>query len=343
MENSITKMGGDKISNWDKPGGTLGMIVAGLAITGILYFVLPILKTIIWNAVSISIGVGILAAILFLLTDKSCKRVISTAYFMIMRSITGFFIDIDPVAIVERRLRQMEKKIDEMGEKMGILKGFNIKTTEAIEDKKRKLTTEKLRIETYRERGEEDAAAVSNNQLIRYNEQIINLTKRLENGNKMYEILSQLERKAKLTVEDTRNSVEAQKENYELAKQQYKVFSSVMSILNGDPDEMAQYQMAMDKMAKEVNDKVGEMSHVLDQTGGILMEFSIDNSIASKKTTELMTKYDKYGVDGMFSSNEKQLGTETVNYVNTGTWNIPAKENENIQVGSTKKSKYLKN
>jgi hypothetical protein len=67
MNNGSLIKAGDKISNWDKPGGTLGMIVAAIAICGIAYVILPYLVSITWNLVSIALGVCILTHYLFYL------------------------------------------------------------------------------------------------------------------------------------------------------------------------------------------------------------------------------------------------------------------------------------
>lgn len=297
-----TNEGTKKISNWDKPGGKLGMVVAALAAAFVLWKILPYLLALTWGLVELVTAGVILFVLIFLITDKSIRRVLSTSYFMLMRAITGFFVDIDPVAIVERRLMQMKKTMATMKEKMGILNGYNMKTKSLIATKQNSLETEVMRVKTYRERGMQQEATVSNNQAVRLDEQVKAAKKRLEDGEKMFKILSELVRHGELSVLDTENEIQVQKENYETAKQQYKVFSSVMSILNGDPDEMAQYQMAMEKMANEVNAKNGEMNYVLNQTGGLLAQFSVDNGVADKKATALLERYDKYGIEGMFDN-----------------------------------------
>lgn len=42
-----------------------------------------------------------------------------------------------------------------------------------------------------------------------------------------------------------------------------------MSIVKGDPDELAMFTDAMDFMAKDISDKIGEMEHVIDSTTGM--------------------------------------------------------------------------
>ena len=129
MNNSLTPINMDKkVSPWEKPGGTLGMIVAGLAIGGgciILYKILPFLISLTTNLLTLTLLVGVLAGIGFLVTNKRFRQTCSMMYFMIMRKITGLIIEIDPIAIVENKVKEMKKKILDIERQMGSLNGLN--------------------------------------------------------------------------------------------------------------------------------------------------------------------------------------------------------------------------
>lgn len=314
---------GKKISNWDKPGGTLGMIVLGLMGAGglyLLYKFLPFLSAIVWNTVNIAVGVGILALMFWLVTDKQIRTVVSATYFMLMRAITGAIIDIDPISIVMQKVLKMKKKIQEISVTMGTLNGLIREGETKLEDQKRQLKSTLLRVEELNRIGDRESAIVSNNKAVRLEDAINRRMERLNDSKKWYEILSKLEKMAKLTVEDTENAVEMRREEYEEIKKQHKAFKSVMSIVNGDPDEMALFDQAMEKMSNEINDKVGEMEHVLNTAGGLISQFNADSSVNSRQAQELLDKYNNFGIEGMFKSfDKKQIDNQPVNYINTNS------------------------
>lgn len=314
---------GKKISNWDKPGGTLGMIVLGLMGAGglyLLYKFLPFLSAIVWNTVNIAVGVGILALMFWLVTDKQIRTVVSAAYFMLMRAITGAIIDIDPISIVMQKVLKMKKKIQEISVTMGTLNGLIREGETKLEDQKRQLKSTLLRVEELNRIGDRESAIVSNNKAVRLEDAINRRMERLNDSKKWYEILSKLEKMAKLTVEDTENAVEMRREEYEEIKKQHKAFKSVMSIVNGDPDEMALFDQAMEKMSNEINDKVGEMEHVLNTAGGLISQFNADSAVNSRQAQELLDKYNNFGIEGMFKSfDKKQIDNQPVNYINTNS------------------------
>ena len=108
----------------NQPGGKFGLFVAAV-LGGIgLYFLVPVLVGITWGLVQIACGLGILLVLIFILTNKQIKLSVSVAYFIFMRKLLGIFVKIDPIAIVERRLMDMKKKINQITKVMGDLKGY---------------------------------------------------------------------------------------------------------------------------------------------------------------------------------------------------------------------------
>lgn len=308
------------ISNWKKPGGKLGMVVAGLLGAGallILYKILPFLITLATNIITLAVLCAIIALILFLVTDKKVRMLVSAIYFMVMRAITSAIVEIDPIAIVERRLMDMRKKIGEISKTMGDLKGLIRDNENKIQEKKATMENELRKIQVLIEKGNKPAAQVSQNQVNRLEGVIKNQIKRLQDSKKWYEVLSKLEEMANLTVIDTENAVQIRKEEFESIKKQHKAFRSVMSVMKGDPDEMALFNQAMDHMANDINAKLGEMEHVLDSTGGLLSQYDAESGVSSKKADEILEKYNKYGLEGLFESfSPKPIETSNESIIN---------------------------
>ena len=82
----------------------------------------------------------------------------------------------------------------------------------------------------------------------------------------------------------------------------------------------------------------GIMEHVLDSTGGLLAQYSLDNEVTNSKADALLKKYEEFGVDGMFinfkSTDIKKIQNKEYSIGTNSTWQIPE------EVGKTK-SKYF--
>lgn len=313
-----------KVSAWQKPGGTLGMIVAGVAIAGgviLINKILPFLIALTTNMITLAFLVAVLTGIAFLVTNKQFRKVFSMTYFLIMRKITGLIIEINPIAIVERKIGEMNNKILEIQKHMGSLNGLIINNKRKLEDKKSEFENQLRRLEEYKRQGKIADANVTERQVVRLKATIERQAKRLEDSKKWYEILKQLKHAAELTVLDTQNEVNDRKEEFESIKAQHKAFSSIMSIMKGSPDEMEDFTRAMDFMAYDITQKLGEMSNVIDETGGLLSQIAVDEGVASQKADELLQQYEKYGIDGLFATfkkveEPKAITTDNTSYIN---------------------------
>lgn len=299
-----------ELSNWQKPGGTLGMIVAGLGLGGgllLLSTILPFLISLTTNILTLSILCIGLFLLFYLVTNKQFINIISTTYFMLMRKITGLVIEIDPIAIVEHKLLDMKAKVNEIENNMGQLRGLNIQNERTLMNKKAELEKQIGYVKEYKERGLHSDAQVAERQIVRLDGAIQRQHKRLMDSTKWYEILKNLKASAELTIKDTEYEIADRKEEYESIKAQHKAFSSIMSIIKGSPDEMDNFTRAMDYMAYDITKRLGEMTNIIDETGGIISQIGIDNAVTSKKAEELLKKYDQNGIDAIFSTTKKEL------------------------------------
>lgn len=128
-----------KISNWDKPSGTLGKIVAGLSISGgllVLYKVLPFLISIATNVLTLGLYVGILGLLVYLVINKKFRNLFSLVYFQIMRKLTQLVIEINPIIIAERYLQELKDKMKTITQQIGSISGLIKLNSKKISQKK---------------------------------------------------------------------------------------------------------------------------------------------------------------------------------------------------------------
>ena len=321
---------------WEQPGGKFGLVVLALIGIGFLIFlyrILPYLIELAENTLYFAFLLGIIGLITFLCLDKKFRRIVSVGYFILMRKITSWFVNIDPIAIIERRLNMMEKSIQKMNESMGRLLGQVRKLEGSIASKKEEMEKLLQRAQVYRAKGNKDAAVIDERQIARLEKYITKVLGLLNDSKRWYESLDKLSQMAKLTVLDTRNEVNMQKEEYEMAKQQHKIFKSVMSVMEGDPDELALFNEALEAMRSDIEMKLGEMERVISSTGGLIDQFEADNEVASFKGNELINKYNELGIEGIFKTfeNSVKIGSEKKNaYVSKNDYTIIDTDYEDV-------------
>lgn len=144
-------------------------------------------------------------------------------------------------------------------------------------------------------------ATIQKRQALRLKESLDDQLLALKNSEMWFEKLKKLEEYANLTIQDVTNEVNIRKKTFERIRAQHKAFKSVMSIVKGDPDELAMFTDAMDFMAKDISDKIGEMEHVIDSTTGMLADLDAKNGVANMRAEELLERYNKSGIDSLFN------------------------------------------
>lgn len=325
-----------EITNWDKPGGGLAKVVAvviGIAVVVGFFNILPFLLAAATNLLYLVLECAALAGILFLATNKQFKAFIGAGYFILMRKLAGLLVELDPIAIVRMKIAKMNSKLEEIGQTIGRIRGLIDTSEKGINSKKRELKDNLDQVQYWKEQNKLEKAQVAKNQANRLEEFIKNKLQRLKDSKKWYEILCKLEEMTKLTVIDTENEVAIREEEFKEIKEQHKAYKSVMSIIKGDPDDMAMFQAAMDFMANDISAKLGEMEHVLNSAGGLIDQYEADKAISSKQANELLERYDKFGIDGMFESfNDKQSNNQ-ISYISNITISEPEK--------TSKENKYF--
>lgn len=298
----IVNVAKNTVSKWEKPGGTTGMILLGVVVGAIAINITPIMNFIAAACASTLSAIGMAAAlflVLYCLFDPRIRNIGSTIYFMIMRKIEGLLVDYDPISIVKRKIMQMNKKIQEITDNMGKLRGLIDKSEKRIQDKKKQCDHDFQLLNKYKETGKAQDAAVYERQVTRLTEVIKNSEARLIQSKQWYEIMGKLKHQAELTVLDATNEVNERVEEWEMIKAQHKAFTSIVGIINGKDDQFSLFTRAMDHMADDISQKLGEMSFIIEETGGLMSKIDMDNLVMSDKANALLAQYNSGGLDAV--------------------------------------------
>ena len=298
----IVNVAKNTVSKWEKPGGTTGMIVLGVVVGAIAINITPIMNFIAAACASTLSAIGMAAAlflVLYCLFDPRIRNIGSTIYFMIMRKIEGLLVDYDPISIVKRKIMQMNNKIQEITDNMGKLRGLIDKSEKRIQDKKKQCDHDFQLLNKYKETGKAQDAAVYELQVTRLTEVIKNSETRLIQSKQWYEIMGKLKHQAELTVLDATNEVNERVEEWEMIKAQHKAFTSIVGIINGKDDQFSLFTRAMDHMADDISQKLGEMSFIIEETGGLMSKIDMDNLVMSDKANALLAQYNSGGLDAV--------------------------------------------
>jgi len=303
MENSmvnITKMGNKLGDPFKQRGGTFGLAVIAVAAVLILFNIqalVALAENVLWL---ITYGFTI-AGILYVAFDKRFRLALSAWYVIQVQKLLGVFIKMDPVSILKDGIRTMYRKIGEMEASMGKLNGVRLALKDKIKQKKRDFEECMRRVKVAEDNGKKDLALIEKRQATRLYDLTISYQEMSDSAEKWYSTMSKIAEMAKLYAQDSENEVNAQEERYKMIKLSHSAFKSAMSVIKGNPDELAMYNQAFQYVNDDIMSRVGEMDRVVNTAGGLLDQIDVEKEVFGIKGDDIIKKYNEIGIEGMFS------------------------------------------
>ncbi len=326
MENNALNEGMSKLNNIQKDifkqrGGTVALAILVIVAIVLAFNAAAILAwaTSIFKIATIFLGLGF---IFWVLTDKNVRLMVSAWYVIQVQKVLGILVRIDPVSICREKIKQMQKKITKIETVMGTLNGKIKGLAVKIEEKKRLCSDSLAEQKAAEKRKNVDAYNLAGRQAVRMKDLAQDYIELHASTEKWYKVLSKMAEKAQFTIDDATNELDAKEEKYNIVKLSHSTFKSAMSVIKGDPDELAMYNQAFNFINEDIMDKIGEMDRVLNQ-GGMLDKIDIENDVMALKGSDLMKKYDELGIDALFEKMDAKPASKSMDIFSNPQSNTP--------------------
>jgi hypothetical protein len=298
-------------SFWSRKEGKTGMIfgIGILAALGYgLYQILPFLITLTKNLLTLSLLGICLFVLVYLVMDSQVRTLVWYLYKSMMRAITGLFIKIDPVGIIESYIGHLRKQLGELQGRIQELSGAKQKLSDAINRAKEELDEQLNLAKTGQKKGLGAAEiAVYTNQAGRLKTRIEKYQGLLTKLETLYRILEKMEKAAKVVILDKTNQVEDIKTQRAEMRTGYNAFKSAMSILAGDPDKKVIFDQAMESIQNEISMKSGAMERFIAESGEVMQAIDLQNGAFEEKGMKLLEKWENEGLPLLLTDGSEHL------------------------------------
>jgi len=315
MNNFVIKGNGSPKSFWQRPEGATGFIfLAGIIIGGgyLLYKLLPFIVSILQNTIQAIVLFVVLGAILYILFDPKFRNLIWYIYKSLMRSITGLFVNIDPIGILETYIESLRKNLEEMNLHITKLKGQiqKIKTIISTNEAEMK---ESLQIaEQAKKSNNMDVVVINTRQYGRLEESNQRFNELLTKMEILYRVLSKMFDNSGYLIKDIENEVRIKKQEREAIKSGYSAMKRAMSIVNGDPDKKMLFDQAMDVIVDDISNKIGEMERFMEVSSTFIESIDLQNGVYEQKGLELLETMEKQGISILLNDSQPNKKTESL-------------------------------
>jgi hypothetical protein len=296
-------------SFWEKPEGTTGMFFGSLLVLGggyLLYKALPYIITLMQNtlyAILLFAGIG---GLLYILLDPKFRNLIWYLYKSIMRFVTGVFVNIDPIGILQSYTESLQDNLYKMDKQIGALRGQMRKLKDLMTVNERTMTDSLALANQAKEKGKQAQMILKTRKAGRLQESNIKLGDLYRKMEILYRVLSKMYENSEVLLEDIKDQVQVKKIEREAIRNSHSAMRSALNIISGDKDKRLMFDQAMEAIADDVSRKVGEMERFMELSANFMDSIDLQNGVYEEKGLEMLEKWEKEGISFLLGD-QKQL------------------------------------
>jgi len=299
-------------SFWEKPQGTLGMLVAvGGGVVGcyLLYNMLPYIIKMLEDTVHTVILGTILFAILYVLFDKRFRALAWYGYQSLMTAITSLFITVDPIGIVKNYIKSMKANLEKMQDQMGVLKGQMTSLKSTITANKKASDNALALAAEAKKRNDQNAMILNSRSAARLQDSNKNLDGLQVKLEVLYRVLDKMSDSAETIIADTEDEVNTREREYKAISAGTTAMRSAMSVIKGDPDKKAIFDMSMDHLADTISNQVGEMDNFMRMADKITGNIDLQNGVFQEEGMKMLEDWEHKADSGLLltPADKKQI------------------------------------
>jgi predicted nucleic acid-binding Zn-ribbon protein len=283
-------------SFWGRPEGiTGGLFLLALLLGGgmALSMLLPAMIALAQNTLYLAGMLAALAGIIYTVLDPKMRNLVWYMYKSVMRWITGLFVKIDPLSILKSYIEELENNLRSMSKQIGALRGqmrqlkgtmdgnnAEIAKNMALADKAKKQQDDKNMALSARKAGRLQEA----------NAKYEVLYKRME---VLYRVLTKMYENSEVVLEDTKDQIQLKEQEYKAISASHSAIRSAMSVISGDPDQRALFDQALEALANDVGQKVGEMERFMDTSKNLMASIDLQNGVFEEDGLRLLEQWER--------------------------------------------------
>ncbi len=281
---------------WQRPEGITGSIFLGGLILGggyLLYMALPALIALASNMIYLAGMLMVLGAILYMIFDPKMRSLIGYMYKSVMRWITGIFVQIDPIGILKSYVENLQENLNKMSKQIGNLKGQMRKLKSIMEQNNEDIDLNMRMASKARETGDQKSMTLASRKAARLTESNKKYDKLFNKMKVIERILTKMYQNSEILLEDTKDQVKVKEQERKAIRTSHSAMKSAMSVISGDPDQRAMFDQAMESIADDVANKVGEMERFMEMSSSVMNSVDLQNGVFEEKGMKMLEEWEK--------------------------------------------------
>jgi len=278
-------------SFWRRPEGFTGaLFLLGLLIGGgfLVFNFLGFLFT----SMGMMIGLGVLGVLIFMALDNKSRTLVSYMYKSAMRWITGIFIKIDPISVLKSYVEDLKKNLRKMNIQVNRLRGQMHKLQEMIINNKKEIKSNLNQASVAKESQERKSVILKSRKAGRLKESNVKLEDLHRKMEIIYRVLRKMYENSAILSEDIEDQVQLKDQERKALMAGHSAMKSAMNIIKGDKDKKEMFDLALEAVADDVSNKVGEMERFMELSESFMQSVDLQNGVFEEEGLKMLEKWE---------------------------------------------------
>lgn len=283
-------------SFWQRPEGVTGGIFLAAGVAGIAYLMFVFGAAIV-STLSSTLYLGItvmgIAALAYLVIDPKMRNLIGYMYQSAMRSITSLFVQIDPIGVLKNYLEDLRKNLRQMSKQIGVLRGQMRRLNVTIQKNKKDGEKSMRLAQRAKAAGKQSKMVLELRRIARLkdsNEKLETLYKKME---VISRVLKKMYDNSEILMEDLKDQVRLKDQERKAIRASHSAMRSAMNIISGNKDQRYMFDSAMEALATDVANKMGEMERFMDMSGTFIDSIDLQKGVFEDEGMKLLIEWEK--------------------------------------------------
>ncbi|MDX1943487.1 MAG: hypothetical protein SFU99_23170 [Saprospiraceae bacterium] len=295
-------------SFWKRPEGVTGTIFMIALILGggyLLYLNLPWLISLTSNILYLSLLLVALGAVVYMVLDPKMRNLVWYMYKSVMRNVTSWFVQLDPIGILKSYVEDLQNNLAKMRKQIGAIRGQMRQLQSLMEKNNAEIDQNMKLASAARDKGMDNQVMLSSRKAARLQESNQKYQQLLNKMEILYRILTKMEQNSEILLEDTKDQVNLKEQERKAIRASHSAMRSAMSVISGDPDQRAMFDMAMESIAEDVANKVGEMERFMEMSANFMQTVDLQEGIYQEDGLRMLEKWEQESTLMLLDSGKK--------------------------------------
>ncbi|MEP6648138.1 MAG: hypothetical protein ABJC12_13695 [Saprospiraceae bacterium] len=325
---------------WERPEGVTGglflaaiIIAAGVLTVKSLAFVIGALT----SGLGLVLSLAILGTIIFTALDSKARNLVWYMYKSAMRYVTGIFVKMDPIAILKGYVSDLKENLRKMNRQISMLRGQMHKLQELILNNRKEIQSNLTLASQAKDTDKQAIVILKSRKAGRLKESNMKLEDLYKKMEILYRVLGKMYENSEVMLEDIQDQVEIKDQERKAMYASNSAMKSAMSIITGNGDKRMMFDMALEAVADDVANKVGEMERFMDVSENFMKSVDLQNGIFEEEGLKMLEKWENEGVSSILGEQKQTLLKAAADDSNVLDINAPLKRPEKVE---TRRNQY---